>query len=316
MIPNDPKPSNESYLSKNRVRKAVNVSSDADSSYVVDCSVPSGGCIPKCGAGRRSLLCNDDVAAFLSIHCNSEVESNEQIENQSELAENEIENFAEKNLQAIQQTPLGAKAYNLRLGTKASRKFTMIEQHMPGFRLDVQLKLSIATTLKDLNCWSDEEDSGTEKEKQCYISDDSSNSSDSENRLEDDNVLDDSNHTDNTNSKLAVKDSLSLSLKLKKKVALTHPKQLKSSIYSKANAKLAMAKKQKDGDRARIRENIKAKAVKLLLQMRKKKEKEHQSGISAALREVSSYKSLTIQRIAISRVQKVFARAIANITER
>lgn len=63
----------------------------------------------------------------------------------------------------------------IKLGSKATRRFTVVAGLLPNFRLDKSTKIKVAETLKELNCWSDDELAVEEEEE-----DNDSDSTDSE----------------------------------------------------------------------------------------------------------------------------------------
>jgi hypothetical protein len=179
MLPSGPKPTKEAYLSTLRTLKEHHQNTEEEHKLVRNSPV-------KTTAGK-AMLCTEEVITtkpaetkivattiLKSAILSKSVAVKEAVKivakehapppqapvTQGLPKPNKIPSSTQGTKRVIQTESLRQQAKQkekLRLGRKATRRFTVLAGMLPNFNLDKSTKLQVAETLQEMNCWSDDE---------------------------------------------------------------------------------------------------------------------------------------------------------------
>jgi hypothetical protein len=180
MLPSGPKPTKEAYLSTLRTLKEHHQNTEEEHKLVRNSPV-------KTTAGK-AVLCTEEVitakpveakkivttTVLKSVNLSKAMAMKDEVKILAKehapppkvpvtpalKKANKITPSTQSTKRVIQTESLKQQAKQkekLRLGRKATRRFTVLAGMLPNFNLDKSTKLQVAETLKEMNCWSDDE---------------------------------------------------------------------------------------------------------------------------------------------------------------
>lgn len=156
----------------------------------------------------------------------------------------------------------------LKLGRKATRRFTVLAGMLPNLKLDKSIKLEVAETLKEMDCWSDDE---PESGMASVAEDSDSDSSASEAEHNDSTQLMGASSTSLQMGKSMKSAAPGVSTKLTNLAAVVGAsKKVKSAAAEGKSTKAhAYLEQQKETARQKAKEAMVKKAIKLYVRVRK-----------------------------------------------
>lgn len=320
-VPSGPKPTKEAYLNTLRILKEQHVSLDEPARSPTSKSFKS-----------RIVLCSEDVVhphhpetkpvpannnqnnrhvpSAVRLGAKHTVKIEEPVVQQSKAVK--ISSGASKKHTTVTQ-PAEPEMVS-RFGRKATLRFQILSKRMPKYRLDFPMKQKIATELKNLQCWSDDDD--FESMKVASTSRDSNEESDSDGSYGFEEKTPKAVPVITTKQPAQVTQSTKNvgfhGASVKENGPDSSPKANKSSKSGKQHAYL---EEQKEKQRAETRDRIIKKAVKLLLKMRKEEEEAFKRRQLEGQSKLTPQQKLAIQKIAAMRVNRMIARGLSSAVE-
>lgn len=338
VLPSGPKPTKETYLANLRVLKEQHISLDE----------PMRSPTSKSYKNRR-LLCSEDIIHPSNPETNLPTNLESKPVNNTTLAIK----LGPKIVDAAQDTvvpPSPSKSVKIsaggvsrkinllaepqlvtRFGRKATLRFQMVAKKMPKYNFDLSVKQRVATELKNMNCWSDDEDyesTRIDRSKSGEGSDESD--SDGSYGFEEKTPKRSKPETLKTKHPTSpvggarTTQQHSPTAKSTKNVGFhgastksnapeTSPKANKSGMSSKGPQ--AYLEPQKEKQRAEAKERLIKKVIKLILKMRKEEEDAFKKRQMEGQNKLTPQQKLAIQKIAAMRVNRMVARGLSMAVE-
>lgn len=205
-----------------------------------------------------------------------------------------------------------------KFGRKATLRFQTVARRLPKYHFDLAIKQKIATELKSMNCWSDDDDFESSKLFKSRSGDESDDSDSDGSYGFEEKVPKHSAASDKRGSQISIT-TTSKSMKnvgfngssasIKENILTFSVKANKSS----KSGKHAYLEQQKEKQRIETRERLVKKAIKLILQIRKAEEdalkRRQMEG------KLTPEQKLAIQKTAALRVGRIVARGLSLAVE-
>ena len=366
IIPSDPKPTKEAYLTALRIlRENHKISDDPTGSplrraqlftgeesritNVTDANAPDAtdpinSFLANIALGGRSERRNIPTPSLPTRNASLLVPQSPVIETPASQPVNTapIGSCSSEKLKNSANTPLqrlsnGSDSTGgiIKFGRKATRRFTMVSNMLPKYKLDEVAKQKIAVALKEINCWSDDEDYEAVKKLKAIEEDsDLSSGSDSDQELSLEalaskkhthqsvkamgNTLKDFNlvskkyrglHPQTSSKSATIQPTPPAQTSAKERPNLMRPKH---TIYQtkQQTAKQAYLEQQKELQRQQAKEIVVKKAVKLIIKLRAEEETQQKRSELAKKYNLSNLAMLSIESIAMARVGKILKQAL------
>lgn len=365
IIPSDPKPTKEAYLTALRIlRENHKVSDDPTGSplrraqlftgeesritsttdaTVPDATDPINSFLANIALGGRSERRNiptpslpiRKASVFLSENT-SEKNPDSQTLNNLLIDNGSSEKSKKVAIEQVQRLSNGSDSTGavIKFGRKATRRFTMVSNMLPKYKLDEVAKQKIAVALKEINCWSDDDDYEAVKKLKAIEEDSDLSGSDSDQELSLEalasqkhthqsvkamgNTLKEANlvskkyrglHPQTSSKNASFQPAPPASTSAKERPNLMRPKH---TIYQtkQQTAKQAYLEQQKELQRQQAKEVVVKKAVKLIIKLRAEEESQQKRSELAKKYNLSTLAMLSIESIALARVSKILKQAL------